>query len=274
MKHSFNKSFILFLTLLALAFSAVGVNPAYAAGTWIYCAAEGGFCNFTGTMLVRYGVSGTYATGTFTNGVSCTNGVFGDPVPGFAKSCEYFLDSTAPTVNSFSATSPSSSLNIPITAFTASDDTAVTGYMITTSSTQPAAGAVGWSGSAPATFSVGSDGNYTLYPWAKDGAGNVSALFGSPLNVTVDTAAPTVNTFTATSPSTSLNIPITAFTASDTIGVTGYMITTSSTAPVAGAAGWSGSAPATFSVGSDGSYPLSLGKGCDGQCIRAIWFTA
>ncbi len=41
-----------------------------------------------------------------------------------------------------------------------------------------------------------------------------------------DFAAPTVNTFTATTPSNSLTIPITAFTASDTVGVTGYLITT------------------------------------------------
>jgi hypothetical protein len=96
-------------------------------------------------------------------------------------------DTTLPTVDSFTATSPSTSLNIPITAFTASDDTGVTGYNITESSTAPAAGAAGWSGTAPSTYTVSTDGTYTLYPWAKDAAGNVSAVFGSPAIVTVDT---------------------------------------------------------------------------------------
>lgn len=42
----------------------------------------------------------------------------------------------------------------------------------------------------------------------------------------------------------------------DAVGVTGYMITTSSTAPTSGAAGWSASAPATYAVVADGIYIL------------------
>jgi len=95
------------------------------------------------------------------------------------------LDTTAPTVTAFTATSPSTSLNIPITSFTASDDIAVTGYMITASSSQPSAGAAGWTGTAPTTYTVGSEGTYTLYPWVKDTAGNVSSVYGSPVSVTV-----------------------------------------------------------------------------------------
>ena len=95
-----------------------------------------------------------------------------------------------------------------------------------------------------------------LYPWAKDAVGNVSAVFASPRAVGADTTAPTVNTFTVTTLSTSLNIPITSFTASDTVGVTGYLITTSATAPAAGAGAWSGTAPTTYTVASDGPYTL------------------
>ncbi|MFL5807673.1 MAG: hypothetical protein ACJ8CR_38840, partial [Roseiflexaceae bacterium] len=102
------------------------------------------------------------------------------------------VDTTTPTVTSFAATSPSSSLTIPITAFTASDVVGVTGYKITASATPPAAGAAGWSGTAPTTYAVGSDGSYTLYPWAKDATGHVSPVFGVPASVTVDTSPPTV----------------------------------------------------------------------------------
>jgi hypothetical protein len=38
---------------------------------------------------VRYGSGGTYAYGTFTSSVACTNAVFGDPTPGVVKACEY-----------------------------------------------------------------------------------------------------------------------------------------------------------------------------------------
>ncbi|MBC7877630.1 MAG: hypothetical protein H7Y59_10715, partial [Anaerolineales bacterium] len=139
------------------------------------------------------------------------------------------LDATAPTVASFTATSPSTSLNVPITAFTASDNISVTGYQITQSSTPPTAIASGWTASAPTTYTVADSGSYLLYPWVKDATGNVSAVYGSPASVTVDASKPTVNSFSALSPSTSLAISITAFTASDNVAVTGYLITTSST---------------------------------------------
>ena len=58
--------------------------------TWTFCATENDFCNFSGTAPVRYGLGGTWAQGTYTNGVSCTNGVFGDPLYGVVKLCQVF----------------------------------------------------------------------------------------------------------------------------------------------------------------------------------------
>jgi hypothetical protein len=168
----------------------------------------------------------------------------------------FVLDTIAPAVASFTVPSISTSLQIPITEFTASDDVAVTGYLITESSTPPSAGAAGWTASAPTSYVVGGDGSYTLYPWVKSAAGNVSPVYGSPANVTVDATKPTVTAFTLPSSSTSLNIPITTFTAADNMTVSGYRISTSSTPPSAGAAGWTGSAPTTYSVGSSGFYVL------------------
>jgi fibronectin type 3 domain-containing protein len=101
-----------------------------------------------------------------------------------------YVDTTAPTVDSFTVTTPTNNLNIPITTFTATDDVAVKGFMITETESAPSAGAAGWAGSAPASYTVATDGSYTLYPWAKDGMGNVSAIFASPREVVVDTIAP------------------------------------------------------------------------------------
>ena len=183
------------------------------------------------------------------NVVDFVSPVFGSPV-------SVIVDTVAPGVTAFSAATHSASLNIPINPFTASDSVGVTGYLITTSATPPTAGAAGWSGSAPATYTVSGNGAYTLYPWAKDAAGNISSVSGSPASVIVDTIAPSVTLFTVVSPSASWNIPIASFSASDSVGVTGYMITASSAQPSAEAAGWTGTAPTTFTVAADGAYTL------------------
>jgi parallel beta-helix repeat protein len=55
--------------------------------TWTFCAAEYGYCAFTGTQRVRYGADGRYFYATRTNGTACGNDVFGDPIPGALKQC-------------------------------------------------------------------------------------------------------------------------------------------------------------------------------------------
>ena len=47
--------------------------------------------------------------------------------------------------------------------------------MVNTSSTKPPASAAGWSTSPPASYTFSTTGKKTLYAWAKDAAGNVSA---------------------------------------------------------------------------------------------------
>jgi hypothetical protein len=97
-------------------------------------------------------------------------------------------DTIAPTVDSFTVPSLSTSLDIPIMAFTASDNIGVIGYLITETSASPASSDPAWMGVAPAFYNVAQSGVYTLYPWARDAAGNVSLVFGSPPQVTVEAA--------------------------------------------------------------------------------------
>jgi predicted CxxxxCH...CXXCH cytochrome family protein len=101
-------------------------------------------------------------------------------------------DTTPPSVSAFTATTPTNSRNIPITSFTASDNIGVTGYLITESATPPAFNAAGWTGTAPSTYTVTTDNTFNLYPWAKDAANNVSAVFATPRTVFVDATPPTV----------------------------------------------------------------------------------
>ena len=168
-------------------------------------------------------------------------------------------DTVKPVVSAgFAATTPVSTLAVPITSLTATDDVGVAGYLITESATVPAAGDAGWTSGAPTSFTVSGVGSKTLYPWAKDAAGNVSLVYGSPVTVFVDQTLPTVSAFTvASATSTSKTISGITFTAADTggSGVVGYLITTSATPPSVGAA-WSGAAPTTYTVAADGNYTL------------------
>lgn len=62
---------------------------------WINCAVEGGICNFSGTHEVRYGAGSSFATLSATSSIACTNSVFGDPLPGIFKSCQYYSSGTS-----------------------------------------------------------------------------------------------------------------------------------------------------------------------------------
>ncbi|MFZ3137338.1 MAG: DUF1566 domain-containing protein [Thermodesulfovibrionales bacterium] len=72
----------------------------------------------------------------------------------------------------------------------------------------------------------------------------------------LDTTPPTVIGFSIPSTSTSLTVSIISFTATDEVGVTGYMVTETSSKPSAGAAGWSASAPTSYPFASAGVKTL------------------
>jgi len=67
------------------------------------CGAEGGYCTFSGIKEVWYGANGKWNVAPASNGVACTNAVFGDPISGTAKRCYYKTyngDWTPPTSDS------------------------------------------------------------------------------------------------------------------------------------------------------------------------------
>lgn len=68
-----------------------------------------------------------------------------------------------------------------------------------------------------------------------------------------DTAAPTVTGFTMPTTATSSTVPVTGLTASDNIGVSGYLVTENATAPSASTGGWTASPPANFTFSSFGT---------------------
>ena len=57
---------------------------------WAFCANENQQCTFAGTKEVQYGANGTFTTPrTFSSPVLCANSVFGDPLNGVVKRCEF-----------------------------------------------------------------------------------------------------------------------------------------------------------------------------------------
>ncbi|HET6554454.1 MAG TPA: hypothetical protein VFG49_13090, partial [Dyella sp.] len=81
-----------------------------AADAWTLCATENKTCVFSGTRQVKYGTATQYVTKTFTDGVACNNGVFGDPAPGSAKACWYASTTDSPTAPTPSAGNPSTAV--------------------------------------------------------------------------------------------------------------------------------------------------------------------
>ncbi len=179
--------------------------------------------------------------------------------PGNSNSYPSAGDTTRPTVTNFTTPSSSTSLTVTITSFTATDNVGVTGYLVTETSATPSATASGWTTTAPTSYTFTSAGSKTLYAWAKDAAGNVS--LSSTANVTItlavqDTTRPTVTNFTIPSSSTSLTVTITSFTATDNVGVTGYLVTETSATPSATATGWSTTVPTSYTFTTAGSKTL------------------
>jgi hypothetical protein len=97
-------------------------------------------------------------------------------------------DTTKPTVTDFTIPGSSTSLTVAINSFAATDNVGVTGYMVTTSSTAPAASSASWLASAPTNYTFSSSttsGTKTLYAWAKDAAGNVSASKSASVTLSI-----------------------------------------------------------------------------------------
>ncbi len=122
-------------------------------------------------------------------------------------------DTTPPAVTSFSIPPTSTSLTVPIISLVATDNVTVAGVMVTESATAPAASSASW-GAAPASYTFASASVHTLYAWAKDGAGNVSAGRSATTSITLtppDPAATTLPTFTNPTRVTNAYLPLVTF---------------------------------------------------------------
>lgn len=85
--------------------------------------------------------------------------------------------------------------------------------------------------------------------------GGISPVF-SNAGAFLDLVPPTVTAFVVPATHVGTTIPVTTFSATDNVGVTGYMITESSTPPLPAAFGWTANRPTTFVAGGVGTRTL------------------
>src|SRR5665647_1841934 len=166
-------------------------------------------------------------------------------------------DNTPPKVTAFAIPAISTLLTVNITNFTATDNVAVTGYLLTETTSVPSASSGSWTSSASTNYTFSSSGSKILYAWAKDAAGNVSTPASSTVKIILpDTSPPKVTSFVIPTTVNTLVDPITSFTALDNVGVTGYLLTETSTAPSAESTSWTSTAPTNYTFSSSGTKIL------------------
>ncbi len=95
-----------------------------------------------------------------------------------------------PVVTAFTIPSTSTSLTVPITKLTATDNAKVAGYMLTVTAIKPKASAAGWTAAKPTNYTFPTAGAKKLFAWAKDRAGLVSAGKKATVTITLAAAAP------------------------------------------------------------------------------------
>jgi hypothetical protein len=113
--------------------------------------------------------------------------------PSFGGDCS--MCHIAPIVTDFTLPATHDSLTVPIDSFSATDTdnqkaslVGVTGYMVTTGPTAPGSGDGGWQTSPPSQYTFAAEGLQTLYAWAKDTVGNVSAAVSSSVDIVLPAA--------------------------------------------------------------------------------------
>jgi peptidoglycan hydrolase-like protein with peptidoglycan-binding domain len=143
----------------------------------------------------------TITNGTGTQSRTCTNGTWSTYGTCTPTSCNtgYQIsgntcvvtppttDTTLPSITAFNIPTTASSLTVSVTSFTATDNVGVTGYLLTESSTKPSSTVTSWSTAVPMSYTFTSSGSKTLYAWAKDAAGNISATVSRSVTITLPT---------------------------------------------------------------------------------------
>ncbi len=105
------------------------------------------------------------------------------------------MDTTPPVITTFSIPPEYLSLTIPVNSFTATDDVAVTGFILTENSIFPQPEDSRWSATPPLKFTLSNEGNSILHAWVKDAAGNISVSVSAPVKTVPVDMSPTYSEY-------------------------------------------------------------------------------
>ena len=101
-------------------------------------------------------------------------------------------DTTPPVISSFEIPSTSTSLTIPVLSWSCSEDTDITGYILTETLSTPSVTDSGWEFSIPSSYVFSEAGTKILCAWAKDAAGNVSSPVYDSVTITLSVSNDTL----------------------------------------------------------------------------------
>ena len=104
-------------------------------------------------------------------------------------------DTTPPVITIFSIPPEHKSLTIPINSFTATDDVAVAGYLLTETSKLPRPEDSGWSTAPPLFFTLSNAEISVLHAWVKDSSGNISTSILAPVKIEPVDMSPTFSEY-------------------------------------------------------------------------------
>ncbi len=171
----------------------------------------------------------------------------GNFVSSEAKSISIVLDTDAPDITVFTLTSaiPVISRDITFTLEGTDPDpgSGISSWLVNESASSPDPSTGGWVTAIPTGYQLSNgDGAKTVYGWAKDNAGNVSA--SASVAMTLYTSGPNIE-LTLTSAGTTSN-PEIAFTLTGDSTTSGWYISESGDDPDPDGGGWTESAPVDY----------------------------
>ena len=241
----------------SVTFLAPASNGGSAIMGYTVTSSGGGTDSNAGSTSLTHTVTGLTNGTSYTFTVKATNSV-GEGSASSVSNSITPADTTSPTVNTFTIPSTSTSLIVSISSLTATDNNAVTGYLLTESSLAPLASDSGWSGTVPTTYTFASQGSKTLYAWAKDATGNVSTSMSASITITLN-----ATTFTFTGPTSgNVNSASTNFTVTPNNSYTGTITITPSGTGSTGLSStvltFLGSTPQTFTITPTNSGSITL----------------
>jgi hypothetical protein len=166
-------------------------------------------------------------------------------------------ETVPPVITSFAIPATSSTAVIPVVEFKASDNVGVRGYCI--SEVNSSAGC-SWGTAPPVSYALTGVAqgvtSRTLYAFVRDASLNVSDPASATVVISIpDTKPPVIAGFTIPASSNGLTTTLTLI-AADNVGVSGYLVTESTTRPLATDPGWVATSPTSFTFSGYGNRDI------------------